>query len=131
MGTVKNITEGNIYKNYLRYAAPLILSSVLASLYSTVDAVIAGKFISEHALGAISSTSSFDILFHSFFNGFSCGFALYVAQLFGRGDHAAIKRNVVNMVTFVAALSAAVSLLAILFRGTILDYPGEIMTTFA
>lgn len=122
MGTVKNITKGNIYKNYLRYATPLILSSVLASLYSTVDAVIAGKFISEHALGAISSTSSFDILFQSFFNGFSCGFALYIAQLFGKGDYASIKRNVVNMVTFVAALSAAVSLLAILFRGTILDY---------
>ena len=68
MRTVKNITEGNIYKNYLMYAAPLILSSVLVSLYSTVDAVIAGKFISEHALGAISATSSFDILFNSFFN---------------------------------------------------------------
>ena len=122
MRTVKNITEGNIYKNYLQYAAPLILSSILVSLYSTVDAVIAGKFISEYALGAISATSSFDILFHSFFNGFSCGFSVYVAQLFGKGDYAAVKRNVVNMVPFVAVISATVSLLAILFRGQILDY---------
>lgn len=122
MRAVKNITEGNIYKNYLLYAAPLILSSVLVSLYSTVDAVIAGKFISEHALGAISATSSFDVLFHSFFNGFSCGFSVYIAQLFGRGDFAAIKRNVVNMVIFVAGISAMVSIIAILFRGNVLDY---------
>ena len=72
MRITKNLTEGNVYRNYLLYALPLILSSILSSLYSTVDAVIAGKFISEHALGAISATSSFDILFHSFFNGFSC-----------------------------------------------------------
>lgn len=122
MKVVKNITEGNIYKNYLQYAAPLILASVLTSLYSTVDAVIAGKFISEHALGAISATTSFDILFQSFFNGFAGGFSVYIAQLFGKKDFAEIKRSVVNMVTFVAAISVIVSVFAILFRGAVLDY---------
>lgn len=122
MSITKNITRGNTYKNYLYYAAPLILSSILSSLYSTIDAVIAGKFISEHALGAISATSSFDILFQSFFNGFSCGFSVYIAQLFGKGDRAAIKRNVVNMVSFIALFSIAVSLLSIAFRAPIMDY---------
>ena len=122
MRKIKNVTEGNVYKNYLEYAAPLILSSILVSLYSTVDAVIAGKFISEHALGAISATSSFDILFNSFFNGFSCGFSVYIAQLFGKREFAAIKQNVVNMAAFVAGISAIASVVAIVFRGTILDY---------
>lgn len=122
MRTVKDITQGNIYKNYLQYAAPLILSSILNSLYSTVDAVIAGKFIGEYALGAVSATSSFDILFNSFFNGFSGGFSVYIAQLFGKRAFAAIKRNVVNMVSFVAIFSAAVSVIAILCRGYVLDY---------
>ena len=122
MRTVKNLTEGNIYKNYLQYAAPLILSSILISLYNTVDAVIAGKFISEHALGAISATSSFDTLLNAFFTGFACGFSVYIAQLFGKGDHVAVKRNVVNMVAFIAALSVVVTVLSILFRGHILDY---------
>ena len=122
MRTVKDITQGNIYKNYLQYAAPLILSSILNSLYSTVDAVIAGKFIGEHAMGAVSATSSFDILFNSFFNGFSGGFSVYIAQLFGKREFSAIKRNVVNMVTFVAIIAAAVSVAAIACRGYVLDY---------
>ena len=122
MRITKNLTEGNVYKNYLFYALPLILSSILSSLYSTVDAVIAGKFISEHALGAISSTSSYDILFHSFFNGFSCGFGVYIAQLFGKGDFASIKRNVGSMVSFIALLSVLVSALSIAFRAPIFDY---------
>ena len=122
MRTVKNITEGNVYKNYLLYSAPLIFSSVLVSLYSTVDAVIAGKFISEHAMGAISATASFNILFSSLFNGFSCGFSVYIAQLFGRKDYEAVKNNVVSMIIFIAGLSMVISVIAIMFRGFILDY---------
>lgn len=122
MRITKNLTEGNVYRNYLFYALPLILSSILSSLYSTVDAVIAGKFISEHALGAISATSSFEILFHSFFNGFSCGFGVYIAQLFGKGDFVSIKRNVKSMAVFIALLSVLISVLAISLRAPILDY---------
>ena len=122
MSTVKNITEGNVYKNYLQYAAPLIFSSLLSSLYSTVDAVIAGKFIGEYAMGAISATSSFDDLFRSFFTGFACGFSVYIAQLFGRKNYGAVKRNAVSMIVFISGVSFLASFLAILFRGPILDY---------
>jgi Na+-driven multidrug efflux pump len=122
MRVTKNLTNANIYKNYFLYALPLILSSILSSLYSTVDAVIAGKFISEHALGAISATSSYDILFQSFFNGFSCGFSVYIAQLFGKGDRVTIKRSIVDMLSFVAIVSTVVSILSIVFRAPIFDY---------
>ena len=122
MRVTRNLTEGNIYKNYLFYSFPLILSSLLSNLYSTVDAMIAGKFISEHALGAISATGSFEIVFSSFLNGFGAGFAIYVAQLFGKGDNATLKRDILNMMTFVAAASGVISLLAIAFCEPILDY---------
>ena len=122
MKITKNITRGNIYKNYILYATPLILSSILASLYSTVDAVIAGKFINEYALGAISATSSFDILFTSFFNGFAGGFAVFIAQLFGKEDFGAIKRHSVNMTIFVAIVSVITSIFAILFKNQVMDY---------
>ena len=122
MKVTKNLTEGNIYKNYLLYAIPLILSSLLSSAYSTIDAVIAGKFISEHALGAISATSSYDVLFNAFFNGFSGGFSIYISQLFGIGDRASIKRDAVHMTLFVAVVSVVISALSILFRAPIIGY---------
>ena len=122
MRMTKNITEGNIYKNYLLYAFPLIITSLLSSLYSTIDAVIAGKFISEHALGAISATNSFDILFQSFFNGFACGFSVYIAQLFGKGKFASIKRDVIGMIGFISVISIIVSVSAIIFRTPIMEY---------
>ena len=122
MKITKNLTEGNIYKNYFLYALPLIFSSLLSSLYSTVDAVVAGKFISEHALGAISVTSSFDMLFFAFFDGFSGGFSIYIAQLFGKGKNSTIKKDSINMALFVTIFSIVISIVSIMCRNPILDY---------
>ena len=83
MKFTKNLTEGNIYKAFLGFAFPLLLSYLLSQIYSTVDAVIAGKFISEYALGAVSATGSYENVFQSLFNGFAAGFGIYIAQQFG------------------------------------------------
>ena len=122
MKITKDLTEGNIYKNFLLYAMPLLLSSLLSQMYSTVDGMIAGKFISEHALGAISATSSFEILFRSFFRGFAAGFSIYIARLFGKKDYRSLKRDVVNVSAVVAFVSVLISIAAIFFRNPIMDY---------
>lgn len=122
MKMTKDLTEGNLYKNFLIYVIPLILSSLLSSLYSTIDAMIAGRFISEHALGAISSTSSYDVLFRSLFQGFGGGFSVYVAHLFGRKDFVTLKRDVLQVISLIAGVILFVSVGTILFRNPIMDY---------
>lgn len=122
MKLTKNMTEGNIYKSYLGFAIPLLFSMLLSQAYSTVDAVIAGKFISENALGAISATGSYELLLQSLFSGFAAGFGIYIAQQFGKGDFGSVKRDVVSMGIFVSSVAAALSLLSILFRDSIMDY---------
>lgn len=122
MKITKNLTEGNITKNMLLYALPLILSSLLSQAYSTIDGIIAGKFISEHTLGAISATSSFETLFQSLLHGFAAGFAIYISHLFGKKSFSTIKRDVLGMTAFVAMLSFSIGTLAIVFRAPILNY---------
>lgn len=122
MKVTRNLTEGNIWRNLLYYAVPLLLSSLLSQAYSTVDGMIAGKCISAHALGAVSATGSFETLFRSLFGGFTAGFAIYISHLFGRKSFAAIKRDVLGMTVFVALLSVTISVLAVLFLDPVLDY---------
>ena len=122
MKITKNLTEGNITKNLLLYALPLMLSALLSQAYSTIDGIIAGKFISENTLGAISATGSFETVFHSLLQGFCAGFAIYIAHLFGQKSFAAIKRDVFGMMTFVAAVAFSIGTLAILFRTPIMSY---------
>ena len=116
MKVTKDLTEGNIWRNFILYTLPLIGSAVLSSAYSTVDAMIAGKFISEYALGAINVTSSFEMIFFSLFLGFSAGFSVYVAMLFGQKNYAAIKRDVVQTITFFLGMILLVSVVSILLR---------------
>ena len=122
MKVTKDLTEGNIYKNFLIYTIPLIAAALLSSAYSTIDAMIAGKFISEYALGAINSTSSFEMVFYSFFLGFGGGFSVYVAMLFGKKDYNGLKRDVVQMLLFLSGVILVVSVAAILLCEPILDY---------
>ena len=122
MKVTKDLTEGNIYKNYLFYALPLIFSNLLSTAYSTVDAMIAGKFIDEFALGAISATGSYDTIFIAFFNGFGAGFAIYVSHLFGRRDYSRIKRDIMQILVFLVGIILLVSGISIALKDIILDY---------
>lgn len=122
MKVTKDLTEGNIYKNFLLYALPLIVSALLSSAYSTVDAMIAGKCISEYALGAISATDSYHMIFSALFIGFAAGFSVYVALLFGKKDFAELKQNVVQMMMLLGCVTVLISVGSILLCEPILDY---------
>ncbi len=122
MKITKDLTTGNIWRNFILYNLPLLASSLLSSAYSTVDAMIAGKFISEHALGAINATSSFEMIFHALFIGFAAGFSVYVALLFGQKNYTRMKSDIVQILMLVAAVTVVISTCSILLRNPIMDY---------
>lgn len=122
MKATKNLTEGNVYRNMLLYTVPLIVSSVLSLSYSTIDGMIAGRFIGDFAMGAVSATSAFNAFMNAIFIGISEGFAIYASQLFGQREYAAIKKSIVNMTWFVGLLSLLLCVLVLLLRGIILDF---------
>ena len=80
---MKDLTSGNIYKNFFVFALPMVLAGVLSQMYHTIDTIIAGKLIGDSALAAIGATSPFVSFTNSFFWGYSCGVGIYVANLFG------------------------------------------------
>lgn len=122
MKATKDLTTGNIWRNFILYNLPLLGSALLSSAYNTVDAMIAGKFISEHALGAINATSSFDMIFHALFIGFAAGFSVYVALLFGQKNYTRMKNDIVQVLMLVAAVTVVISVCSILLRDPIMDY---------
>ena len=122
MKITKNLTQGNIYRNMILYALPLILSSMLSQAYSTVDGIIAGKCIGEFALGAVSATGSYETLFNALMGGFATGYAIYISHLYGKGSFSDIKRDIYVMTGAVALIAALISTVSILLRHPIMDY---------
>lgn len=116
---MKDLTSGSIYKNFILFAIPMVLSGMLSQAYSTVDTVIAGKFIGDSALAAVGATAPLITFLSSAFWGFGVGFAVYVARLFGAGEYLKIKTAVYTCVAVVSAVLISVSALLVIFRGPV------------
>lgn len=119
---MKNLTEGNIYKTFILFAIPLILSAILSQAYNTIDAIIAGKFLGADGLAATGATSSY-IEFISFgFFGFVSGFSIYIAMLFGAQDYYRLKVTLISNLALVCSISILISILSVIFKDTIFDF---------
>lgn len=113
---MKNLTEGNVYKNFLIFAIPMIFSSVISQASETINTVIAGTYLLEEGLAATGANSALTTFISSVFWGYNMGFAVYIAKLFGAGMHAKLKSAVYNNILLLSVVVVAVSALLIVFR---------------
>lgn len=104
--TVRDMTEGSIAKQVILFAFPLMLGNVFQMLYNTVDSIVVGNFVGTQALAAVGSTTMIVNMMVFFFNGFSTGAGVVIANYFGARDmeklHKAIETTMAA--TFVLSL---------------------------
>ena len=113
---MKNLTEGNIYKNFLLFSIPMILSSVLSQLTDTINTIVAGIYLQEEGLAATGATKALNTFVNSLFWGYNMGFSVYIAKLFGAGRYEKLKGAMYDNILLLAATIAAISVLLIVFR---------------
>ncbi|MBO4510641.1 MAG: oligosaccharide flippase family protein, partial [Lachnospiraceae bacterium] len=68
-----NMCEGSILPKMLKFAVPLMLSSILQLLFNAADVVVVGKFAGDNALAAVGCTGSLINLLCNLFMGLSVG----------------------------------------------------------
>ena len=77
-----DLTQGPIAKNLIRFSIPILLSSLLQQLYSTVDLLIVGRYAGQSDMAAIGATSSLSYLILAFFFGLSLGTSILTSQFY-------------------------------------------------
>ncbi len=92
--TVRDMTEGSIVKQVILFALPLMLGNVFQMLYNTVDSIIVGNFVGTQALAAIGSTTMIVNMMVFFFNGFSTGAGVIIANCFGAKDMERLHKSI-------------------------------------
>lgn len=116
-----DLTTGNIYKKFILFGLPMVLSGLLSQAYGIVDTVIAGQFLGEAGLAAVGATAQVISLISAFFYGFYSGFSIYIARLFGSKDYEKLKSDTCNVFLALALFAAGFCAVVILFSGEILD----------
>ncbi len=100
MAKTRNLTKGNIVKNLIFFAIPLLLSSLVQQLYNTVDLIFVGNMISKSASAAIGASSLLITCLVGFFGGMSVGTGVVVSHIFGAKDYGKLSRAIHNAIAF-------------------------------
>lgn len=78
----------------LKFAVPLMLSSILQLLFNAADVVVVGKFAGDDALAAVGCTGSLINLLINLFMGLSVGANVMVARHYGAKRESELKKSV-------------------------------------
>jgi len=81
-----DMCNGPILPKLLRFALPLICSSMLQLLFNAADVIVVGRFAGDNSLAAVGSTSSLINLLVNLFMGLSVGANIVAAKCFGSKD---------------------------------------------
>ena len=107
--------EGPEWKSILLFAIPILLGQLLQQLYSTVDGIIVGNFVSENALGAVGTSTVVTIGMSAIAFGMSTGCSVAVGQFFGAGREKDMRSTAATALVLLAGLGVGMALLGVLF----------------
>lgn len=113
--TTENLTEGSVFRTLIKYAAPMIVTSILQAVYSIVDIWIAGRYIGGNGISAISNGSLIMNLITQIAIGLTVGGNVLISQYFGSGMDEDRKNSVGTL--FVSSLIMSV-IFGFIFHGT-------------
>ena len=119
---MKNLTEGNIYKTFLLFAVPLILSGILTQAHNTIDSMIAGKYLGESGLAAIGGTSSYVTLVSALLWGYGMGAAIHTAMLFAAKDYGKLKVYLYNNIFAFLCINIVITVFSFVFKEAIFEF---------
>lgn len=102
----KDMTTGSPTSNLVQFSVPLLIGNFAQQMYNTVDSIIVGKYVGDHALAAVGASVPILNLLLVLFIGISTGAGIMVSQYFGARQRDLLSKTVGNTVvlTFLSSL---------------------------
>src|ERR1700694_443154 len=120
-----------MWRYFLVFLTPLMLSSVLQSAGSTLNSIFVGRLIGVDALGAISSFFPLLFLLFSFLAGLASGASVLIGQAYGAGDQHKMKRVTGTVLSMGLSLGIVVTLVGLLFADRVMSALGTPQNIFS
>lgn len=118
-----SLTEGSIPKALIRIAVPIVLSSVLQTMYQIIDTFWVGR-LSAEAVAAVSLTFPVNFLLIALGGGLPIAGTVLIAQYKGRNDEKAMNHVAAQTFLMVFFVSIIISVFGYLFSEQIMRLMG-------
>lgn len=89
-----DLTQGNIMKNLLKFAFPIMVGNLLQQLYNIADTLIVGRILGEHALAAVGSSYTLMVFVTSILLGLCMGSSAFFSMQFGKKDFDRLEQGI-------------------------------------
>ena len=116
------MTSGPILSQLVLFAIPLLLGNVFQLLYSMVDTLVVGNFVSTQALAAVGSTTMIVNTIVFFFNGLSIGATVIIGQNYGAKDEDGLHIAVETTMAMTFIVSVIFTIIGVAFVGPMLRF---------
>ncbi len=119
-----DLTQGSVTKQLIRYALPVVASSLLQAIYSLVDMLVVSRLLGETGASGVSNASQFITVLTQVAIGLSNGGNILVGQYFGAGDRKNREETTGSFFTLFVLLGAAVSVIVFFVAGPFMTMMG-------
>lgn len=119
-----DMREGSIFKNHLRFALPLMATSVLQLFYNAADQVVVGRWTGSDALAAIGATGALNLLVINLFMGLSIGAGIVISRKYGSGDMYGLNKTAHSAVGVSIIMGIAAMIVGLIFCRPLLTFMG-------
>ncbi len=116
----KDLTQGNVTKNMLLFAGPMILGNLLQQLYNIADTLIVGQFLGSDALAAVGSAYTLMTFLTSILIGMCMGSGALFSYYFGKKEEGKMKDSIRLSFVVIGAVTVLLNLLVMALRRPIL-----------
>lgn len=106
----RDLTEGNVTKSLLYFAAPMILGNLLQQCYNIADTWVVGKFVGPQALAAVGSSYALMTFLNSLLIGLCMGSGAVFSYYIGRGDRGRVKTCAQTAFVMIGVLAIVLSI---------------------
>lgn len=117
---MQNFTQGNIARQFIDFTLPIMLGNVLMSVYGIINMIWVGRLLGPDAVAAVAASLPIIMLMPAFLIGLGMATNVLIAQAFGRGDTAMLKRILSNSFFASILFCLLISFVALLFRHEVL-----------
>lgn len=125
----QDMTQGSPMSCLIRFSIPLLIGNFAQQLYSTVDAMVVGRFVGDNALAAIGVTTPIINLLLVLFMAISTGAGIMVAQYFGARERRLLSDTIgtsLVLITLSSLLMTVVGIACTPALLTALDTPADV-----
>lgn len=110
----RNLTEGGIFSNLVRFSLPFLLSSFLQTFYGLADLFIAGQYNGAATITAVSVGSQITHMLTVIIVGLAMGSTVSIGRAIGANKHKEAGKAIGNTTILFTALSVIATIILLL-----------------